>query len=68
MRDGEIAFVELPTVDDVTVEDEYVGGDAFDIINQFLGAAAIGSKVYIGEYYYIYGSFFHCGGFAKVYI
>jgi hypothetical protein len=68
MGDGEIPFVELPTVDDVAVEDEYVGGDAFEVVHQFLGAASVSSKVYIREYDYIYRSFFHCGGFPKVYI
>jgi hypothetical protein len=68
MGDGEIAFVELPAVDNVAVEDEDVGSDAFEIVNQLLGAASVSSKVYIREYYYIYRSFFHCGGFPKVYI
>jgi hypothetical protein len=68
MGDGEIAFGELPAVDDVAIENEYVGSNALEVVNEFLGTASIGSQVYIGYDYYINGTFFHSCGFSKFYI
>jgi hypothetical protein len=47
MGDGEIPFGKLPAIDDVPIEDKYIGGDAFEVVDKLLGAASIGSKVYI---------------------
>ena len=48
MRNGEIAFGKLPAVDDVTIQDENVGCDTFQVVDKFLGTASVSSKVYIG--------------------
>ncbi len=46
---GEVTFAELPHINKVTVEDERACFDAFQVVEQFLGVAAISAEVYVGE-------------------
>jgi hypothetical protein len=45
--DREVPLGKLPPVNDVSIEDQYVRGDAFEIVDQFFSPAAIGSEVNI---------------------
>jgi hypothetical protein len=66
MGDRKISFAELPGIDNVPIQDENMGTNASEIIEQLFGFTTICAQVNIRKYSYVKGTFFHVGGFSKI--
>jgi hypothetical protein len=61
----EIAFIEIPDVNKIAVEDQQSGLNTTQVHDQFRCMASIGSEMYITDYDNIQVSFLHCESFSK---
>src|SRR6476646_10442595 len=65
MCSGEIAFGELPAIDDVAIEDQQLRLDAFEVLYQFCCVTTISAQVNITDNNNFYVSSAHWKAFVK---
>ena len=60
----EITFAELPSIDDVAIQDQPFGTNVAEILNDFLSMATIGAQVEVRKYNDLCFSIIHGRGFV----
>jgi len=59
-------FAELPSIDNITVQNEQAWGNTLYICQEFFGATGICSQMDVGHNNYIDSAFLHSEGFTKI--
>ena len=66
MFGGEIMFAKLPSIKNITIQNEQARGDALYIGKEFFSTTSICSQMKVGHDNYINGAFLHFKGLTKI--